>query len=215
MKLFALFAAGMLMGLELHAAQESSLFGYDDAGRLTAAYVSQGASNSAALFAYDLAGNRIRSSAYAPAASEDLDGDGLNDPFSIEYFGALGAGGANDPDGDGLANSNECAAAGNPLKDDTDGDRMKDLEEFIAGSALNDNTDYFAVANTLPFGSSLRILFEAHAGRTYLLKKTGNLMSDWSDQGSAYSASADGSHYFDVTASTNMHYRLEVHVTNP
>ena len=216
MKKHALIFVGMLAGLMAQAAQESTVYSYDEAGRLTAAYVSRAATNSAALFAYDLAGNRACAASYAPAVTDDLDADGLNDSFSLAYFGELGAGGAADPDGDGLVNSNECALGGDPTADDTDQDGMPDYNEFIAGTALNDSRQCFDVTNALPFaGSQLRILCETKAGRTYQLQRTFNLMSSWTGEGAAYAALANGSHTFEAAIQTNAHYRIVVWVTAP
>jgi hypothetical protein len=216
MKICSLFFAGILIGLNLQAAQESAVYSYDASGRLIAAYISHGTTNSAALFAYDLAGNRTKSSSYAPTVTDDLDADGLNDPFSIAYFGTLGAGGGEDQDGDGLVNSNEFAARGNPTVSDTDQDGISDRDEFIAGTALNDKTEYFEVTNTSALGrSQLQVMYETKAGRSYQLQKTYNLQKAWTNQGAPYSAVTDGSYTFHAPFETNAYYRLEVYMTNP
>ncbi|MBN1270577.1 MAG: hypothetical protein JXB04_13385 [Kiritimatiellae bacterium] len=208
--LAALCCAGAVWG-----AEESTSYTYDEAGRLAAAYTTRGQTNMAALYQYDLAGNRTRGRSFAPAhANGDLDGDALNDGLELHYFKNLDEDAGSDPDADGLANSNEFAASGSPLLSDTDGDWQSDLEEFIAGTALNDETQYFYVTNALPIvGGQVRIMCDTRAGRTYQLQTCSDPTQAWADEGAPYEAAVDGPHDFDVISGTNASFRIRVHLT--
>jgi len=77
------------------------------------------------------------------AEAVDSDGDGLSDPWEVEYFGGIAAeSGTTDPDGDGLDNLGEFNAKSDPTKPDTDNDGLNDKEEVMAGSnPANPDTD--------------------------------------------------------------------------
>jgi len=69
------------------------------------------------------------------AEAKDSDGDGLSDPWEIEYFGDLTSqSGTDDPDGDGLNNLGEFDAKSDPTKPDADDDGLNDKEEVAAGT---------------------------------------------------------------------------------
>lgn len=60
----------------------------------------------------------------------DVDGDGLNDTFEMQYFGDLATANATgDNDGDGLNNSAEFDLGTDPTKFDTDGDSLGDGDD--------------------------------------------------------------------------------------
>jgi alpha-glucosidase len=82
------------------------------------------------------------------AEAADSDGDGAPDAWE-RFYGlhpALRTDAGLDLDGDGLANSNEYASGGSPVRGDTDGDGSDDLAEFIAGTSLTNPSSYFAVS---------------------------------------------------------------------
>lgn len=64
---------------------------------------------------------------------DDSDANNLSDTWELEYFGALGAQAADDPDGDTWSNSEEYAHGTNPMSADTDGDGYSDNEEAGLG----------------------------------------------------------------------------------
>ncbi|HVP80104.1 MAG TPA: thrombospondin type 3 repeat-containing protein [Thermodesulfobacteriota bacterium] len=64
----------------------------------------------------------------------DTDGDGLPDTWEIAYFGNLNQKPSDDPDGDGLTNSQEYQAGTNPTMPDTDGDGVNDGVEVALGT---------------------------------------------------------------------------------
>ena len=61
---------------------------------------------------------------------EDVDGDGLADPWEIVNFGNLDMDGTGDPDGDGATNEQEETADTNPNNSDSDGDGLTDGDEI-------------------------------------------------------------------------------------
>lgn len=70
----------------------------------------------------------------------DSDGDNLSDTLELQYFGTLDAPMDEDPDGDGLTNGDELAAALNPFACDTDGDGVADADDpFPAACPDQDN----------------------------------------------------------------------------
>jgi len=69
------------------------------------------------------------------APRTDTDGDGLSDPWELEYIGNLGQTGDSDGDGDGLKNSAEFTTDTDPTNADTDGDGLKDGAEVTAGTS--------------------------------------------------------------------------------
>ena len=191
-------------------------YSYDANGRLTSAYYTRGSTNMAVLFTYDLNNNRLSRTDYGlTEANGDLDSDDLDDATELSYFGDLEEDGSGDPDADGLANSNEFAAAGNPLEGDTDDDGMGDKTEFIAGTALNDNSQYFQVADTFRTGGLMRLSWLVKAGRTYQLQKSYDLKDEWSNIGTPFPISVNGTHTEDHPAETNVSYRIAVSITTP
>ena len=66
----------------------------------------------------------------AAAPGTDVDADGLDDNWELSSFGNLSASGDEDPDGDGLDNATEQAAATNPLVVDSDDDGLDDGMEY-------------------------------------------------------------------------------------
>lgn len=73
----------------------------------------------------------------------DADGDGLYDWWEITYFGNIDdQSSADDPDGDGLTNSEEFWGMASPLSTDTDGDGISDAVEILEfGSKAYDASD--------------------------------------------------------------------------
>lgn len=113
------------------------------------------------------------------AASQDSDGDGLPDDWEFAY--GLNPGrvtdGALDLDLDGVSNSNEYLIGGSPVRADTDGDGMTDLDEWVSGTGVSNALSYFAVAahrpSTTNQGASVSWL--AVTGRNYDLYFSTNL----------------------------------------
>jgi Bacterial TSP3 repeat len=89
--------------------------------------------------------NTLGSDPFSPPSS---DFDDLPDAWEIQYFGNLIQAPTDDPDGDGLTNTQEIAAGTHPLRFDTDGDGISDGED--ASPLL---ADYIAVTT-----GSLRVL---------------------------------------------------------
>ncbi|MFQ5909524.1 MAG: hypothetical protein ACE5IJ_02245, partial [Thermoplasmata archaeon] len=79
-----------------------------------------------------------------PGEPEDSDGDGLPDDWEEGNFGDLGQGADDDPDEDGLTNSQEYALDADPLNEDTDGDGIRDGDDANPRIADETGGDLFA-----------------------------------------------------------------------
>lgn len=118
----------------------------------------------------------------ASAATSDSDGDGATDAWEA-YYGlhpALRSDAAMDLDGDGLANSNEYANGGNPVRSDTDGDGVDDQAEFIAGTSLTNSLAYLAVSghDVVASNGAASVSWSAVTGRSYDVFVSTNLPVD-------------------------------------
>jgi hypothetical protein len=78
--------------------------------------------------------NGVPSVADTILIGDDSDNDGLPDAWERNFFGGLGMGPNDDPDGDGLTNAQELALGTNPIVADTDGDGFSDGAEAAAGT---------------------------------------------------------------------------------
>lgn len=186
--------------------------GYDSAGRLVSVYVGHAGQEGAVLYEYDAAGNRVRMRTYGPGDSaRDQDGDGLSDPAEIRYFGDLAQNGAADPDGDGLVTSNEFIYGGDPTRTDTDSDGLNDLEEAVAGTALDNAGSFFQVADVAPgTGAVVRVSWDARAGRCYEIQGCPLLGDAWDPVSGVITALVDHAHTEERPAGANRFFRLSV-----
>lgn len=71
----------------------------------------------------------------------DTDGDGLLDEWEIQFFGSIDTVN-DDPDGDGLSNSEEFLAGTSPVDPDTDGDGYTDQQEQQASTDPLDDKSF-------------------------------------------------------------------------
>jgi hypothetical protein len=112
-------------------------------GSATAAWTASVALNAAAEEIYPYLSLQLSSSAQTAAVEIDYfafkdglhppgasDGDSLPDGWELTYFPDLSQGDGDDPDLDGLTNIQEFNAGSNPTLLDTDGDELRDGDEF-------------------------------------------------------------------------------------
>jgi hypothetical protein len=176
------------------AVEETIRYDRDEAGRLVTAFYTQDTNAAAIHYGYDANGNRLlRVDIAANDDGVNADGDDLADLTELGWFGDLRETGATDPDGDGLVNSNELAAAGHPLRPDTDGDGQPDNTEFIAGTPLDDEAVWFRVDNYTPLdGGTTRVEWAGVSSRTYQVQAGDLVGGGWSNAGPAVPAAENG-----------------------
>ncbi len=98
-------------------------------------------------------------------ATADTDADGLEDGWEVAYFGNLARDGSADFDSDG----------------------QTDRQEFLAGTdPTNQGSVFRAMTMTSVDGNSVRILWNAVPGRSYLVQYKDNITDpNWTDLGDA------------------------------
>lgn len=157
------------------------------------------------------------------ASDGDLDDDGINDSNE----------GARDLDGDGLANVEDADSDGDGAVDaveysfgmdpysnsevasDQDRDGHSDLYEMIVGFSPNDADARFSLRMRLNSSNQPEIIFDAKAGRSYLLQRSSDLVN-WEDV-VTFEIDLDEDQYSLVDTSLNGHedpetlfYRLNI-----
>jgi len=78
-----------------------------------------------------------------------------------------------DSDGDGLNNSMEKDLGSDPNSLDSDGDGVSDMDEFRAGTLLNDEGSFLSMVNLLPQDNTeMMVQWNAVEGKSYQLQYT-------------------------------------------
>ena len=169
----------------LHAfgdAAEVTRYDRDEAGRLVTAFYAFDTNEAAIHCQYDPNGNRLLKLEIARNdLSMDSNGNHLPDLWQLRYFPDLSQTGAGDPDGDGVVNSNEYVCRGNPTRTDTDDDAMNDLQEFIAGTALDDPRRYFRVERILAGGGTSVVQWIGVSNRNYQFQAAEPIAGTWTN----------------------------------
>ena len=201
----------------LRAARDVTDYRYDGAGRLVAVVGSVDGAGNGQSYEYDAAGNLVTNIRYgADNRDADYDADTLRDLDELYWFGGLGETAAGDPDGEGLANSNEFALAGNPLLRDTDADGADDRAESIAGTSLTNSADVFRItAAAMQTGTVFRILWPAKPGRTYQVQRTPAIGGTWTPWGAPIASTSVAPREVSVPATSNAFFGIDVRVTSP
>jgi hypothetical protein len=188
---------------------ETVRYNRDEAGQLALAFYSLGTNRAAIRFVYDANGNRLlREDIALNDWSIDSQGTGLSDLWQLAYFGGLGHTGTEDPDSDGLVNSNEFAASGNPTLPDTDVDGQSDLEEFIAGTALNDPAAYFRVDQLYIGGGTSVVQWAGISNRGYQVQSCSTLSGLWTNGSGWIYPPTNGPIELENPAGSNLFYRI-------
>lgn len=163
--------------LPVLSAQETVRYWYDGAGRLmNAGYAVVGADTASVKYQYDKNGNLTNLYILGQGATANVDGDDLRDVDEWSYFANLDQIGASDPDGDGLAISNELAFGSDPGLKDTDRDSANDYEEWVADTIPTDDHSFFHLAN-LHGADSMAVIFACSNSRIYSLQSATNLVA--------------------------------------
>jgi hypothetical protein len=123
------------------------------------------------------------------AASEDQDGDGLNDVWERANFSTLAYGAADDPDADGASNADEIRAGTNP----------------------SNVSSVFKIANfSMNASAANQLVFTSTPGKTYRVEFKATLVDGpWTPVGTDISASAGGETIVNLPASEGF-YRLRL-----
>lgn len=195
-RILSSWISGLLLpfAITVRAADETIRYDRDEAGRLLTAFYAQDTNTAAIHYSYDANGNRLlRVDIATNDNGVNADGDDLADLVELSWFGNLRETGTTDPDGDGLVNSNELAAAGHPLRPDTDGDGQPDNDEFVAGTPLDDDQVWFRVENcAILDGGTTRVVWTGVSNRTYQVQAGSLAAGMWSNAGPAVPATENG-----------------------
>ncbi len=126
---------------------DQTLFHYDESGNLLAEHAADGRVRKQYIYA-----DGVRISMLVYGASTDLDNDGLDDDWELQFFGSLAESAQGDFDGDGYSNEEEFIAgteANNAVSQpevssDGDGDGMPDAWELMYFNTLDQDasTDF-------------------------------------------------------------------------
>lgn len=167
---------------------------HDEAGRLTQVGYQSVSNTTATVLARETSGLLTNRVVLGVGDASDHDADTLADAQEYFYFGSLNESASSDPDNDGLTTGVEFAYGGDPTRGDTDADSQSDGEEYIAGTALNDNTDYFCIqALAMQSGTEPLFTWIAHSNRVYQTQYTTNLSwGAWTNYGAPQVASTNG-----------------------
>ena len=117
----------------------------------------------------------------------DIDQDELPDYWETAYFATISFGGADDPDADGLTNSQELTRSTNPNNADTDADGKGDKDEILAGTDPLYPESHFRVESVSLDKLGLTLQWPSSSGKTYQVYWSLD-MRTWSRLGAPLSA---------------------------
>ena len=121
----------------------------------------------------------------------DNDHNGLPDYWEDMFFGRLGI----DPNGD------------------ADGDGVKNIDEYRAGTDPTDPNSRFAFIAVEPYPSGgVRVQWRSADGRSYTLQRSSQLLSGFTNLATGITATAPANTFLDTTATTGepFFYRLKL-----
>ena len=152
--------------------------------------------------------------------TSDVDLDGLMDYWEIQYLGNLDSGGADDPDGDSVANTNEYNLGLHPGNPDTDGDGLKDGDELLAGTGPLDAGSFLGLSTFQLSSNYILVEWSTVYGKGYWVQRSTNLLVDaWSNllafpvpEVDEYPEGSESLMDFDVPEDAPVYYRIKLHI---
>ena len=108
---------------------------------------------------------------------EDIDGNGLPDPWERLHFGRIGVDPLADPDGDGMSNLAEYKAGTNPL----------------------DFQSQFAFIRVRSQAGGIRVEWSSVTNRTYVVQRSGQVLAGYQDVATGLAATPTTNSYLDTT----------------
>ena len=150
--------------------------------------------------------------AFSLASAQDVDGDGLSN--TLEQ--SLGSDYENpDTDADGMSDGFEYAYFGSPTAGDPnadlDGDGMKNVEEFLAGTAPNSVSSVFRITQIRRLtGTDTEVTWNSVASRRYVLQSTDNMSVSFANLSGTNTALGVTMSHTNTTGTSARFYRVLV-----
>lgn len=160
---------------------------------------------------YNTATNASLWLAFSLATAQDVDGDGIPNDQEPGFYENP------DRDGDGMTDGFELAYFGSPTAGDSnadgDGDGVKNVDEFVAGTAPNNGASAFRILNIAPNSPSTQVItWSSVPGKRYQVWFRDDLASgNWQLVPDSFVAAGNTASYTTgTTGLTKRYYRVQV-----